>query len=419
MKHPVPKQLAVRAPGRDTQVAQELRRWAAIDRAAGIKLAVASPPNELPGVGEVAQAMAALQIPTAVAPSDEAPAAGEVLRPRPTAEPSRPRDPGVPSFTAAVAQRIAAAASLGASTIVQPPSRMSALFGGAPRATTNDVPVARLAARSQAGQAQDVPRELLEQVVAIVTRSASGSPLPAELATRMRAELGGQAAAAGHAVEQVRVHTDDAAAEAAELLGAQAFTLGRHVYFARGQFAPGTDHGDRLLRHELTHVAQHARGELAAHGQLELVAESSTTEVEARAAEARPAQPSQPSLQAGQSGAPAAPTAIGEPALAAPPAVAGPIARAPDRRGTTTTAGKPVASSASVTRPKPGINKAGFIDNDDGANIRTGPAEAGGQQVQDSPLPPATRVFVSGTHPDAPQWWYVTAYLADKSMVRG
>ena len=71
-----------------------------------------------------------------------------------------------------------------------------------------------------------------------------------------------------------------------------------------------------------------------------------------------------------------------------------------------------------VTPPKGGIDKAGFIDNSEGANIRTGPAESGGQKVRDQPLPPATRVFVSGTHPDAPKWWYVTSYL-DGTMVRG
>lgn len=75
-------------------------------------------------------------------------------------------------------------------------------------------------------------------------------------------------------------------------------------------------------------------------------------------------------------------------------------------------------SSPGVAVPKSGIDKAGFIDHGDGANIRTSPAETGGKTVRDHPLPPATRVFVSGTHPDAPQWWYVTAYL-DKTMVRG
>jgi hypothetical protein len=34
------------------------------------------------------------------------------------------------------------------------------------------------------------------------------------------------------------------------------------------------------------------------------------------------------------------------------------------------------------------------------------------------PLPPATRVFVSGVHPQTAQWWYVTAFLPD-ALVRG
>jgi hypothetical protein len=62
-------------------------------------------------------------------------------------------------------------------------------------------------------------------------------------------------------------------------------------------------------------------------------------------------------------------------------------------------------SGPAVTPPLAGIDKPGFIDHSDGANIRTGPAEAGGKPVRDQPLPPATRVFVSGTHPSAPAWW--------------
>jgi hypothetical protein len=81
-------------------------------------------------------------------------------------------------------------------------------------------------------------------------------------------------------------------------------------------------------------------------------------------------------------------------------------------------AGAGAGASPGIAAPKSGIDKTGFIDHGDGANIRTGPAESGGKTVRDQPLPPATRVFVSGTHPDAPQWWYVTAYL-DKTMVRG
>ncbi|MEZ4364493.1 MAG: hypothetical protein R3B48_30230 [Kofleriaceae bacterium] len=71
-----------------------------------------------------------------------------------------------------------------------------------------------------------------------------------------------------------------------------------------------------------------------------------------------------------------------------------------------------------IATPKAGLNKPGFIDHSDGSNIRTGPAEDGGTTLRSAPLPPATRVFVSGTHPSSPQWWYVTAFLPDE-IVRG
>jgi hypothetical protein len=75
-------------------------------------------------------------------------------------------------------------------------------------------------------------------------------------------------------------------------------------------------------------------------------------------------------------------------------------------------------AGADIAAPTGGVNLPGFIDTSDGANLRTGPAEAGGKTVSDAPLPPATRVFVSGTHPSAPAWWYVTAFLPDQ-IVRG
>lgn len=71
-----------------------------------------------------------------------------------------------------------------------------------------------------------------------------------------------------------------------------------------------------------------------------------------------------------------------------------------------------------VDSPVPGINKVGFIDNDDGSNIRTGPSESGGQKVRGEPLPPATRVFVGGTHPDTSDWWYVTVQIG-QGFLRG
>jgi Domain of unknown function (DUF4157) len=60
----------------------------------------------------------------------------------------------------------------------------------------------------------------------------------------------------GHDFGAVRVHTDAEAAAAARQLDARAFTVGRDVVFAAGQFAPSTPAGRALLAHELAHVVQ-------------------------------------------------------------------------------------------------------------------------------------------------------------------
>jgi hypothetical protein len=57
---------------------------------------------------------------------------------------------------------------------------------------------------------------------------------------------------------QVRVHADDAAAEAARAVQARAFTIGNHVVFGRGQYAPDRGGGRDLLAHELAHTIQQA-----------------------------------------------------------------------------------------------------------------------------------------------------------------
>lgn len=62
----------------------------------------------------------------------------------------------------------------------------------------------------------------------------------------------------GHDFGQVRVHTDANAIESARAIAAQAYTVGVHVAFAEGRYAPETTAGRRLLAHELTHVVQQA-----------------------------------------------------------------------------------------------------------------------------------------------------------------
>lgn len=57
-----------------------------------------------------------------------------------------------------------------------------------------------------------------------------------------------------------RIHAGPAAADTASRAGADAVTVGSHILFAAGRFAPGTSEGARLLAHELAHVAQVAPG---------------------------------------------------------------------------------------------------------------------------------------------------------------
>ena len=76
---------------------------------------------------------------------------------------------------------------------------------------------------------------------------------------------------------QVRVHTGTQAAESAQVLNARAYTLGQHVVFGEGQYAPGTAVGRRLLAHELTHVLQQGDRTRLAHKKSLTVADKNHT----------------------------------------------------------------------------------------------------------------------------------------------
>jgi uncharacterized protein DUF4157 len=88
----------------------------------------------------------------------------------------------------------------------------------------------------------------------------------------------------GHDFGAVRVHTDARAAAAAEAAGALAYTVGTHIVFGAGQYAPEAPAGKALLAHELAHtIQQEGAGAQAArslslapgHGQAEQEAERS------------------------------------------------------------------------------------------------------------------------------------------------
>jgi hypothetical protein len=77
-----------------------------------------------------------------------------------------------------------------------------------------------------------------------------------ELATAHRANV---EESTGVDLSRVRVHADGAADASARDVRAHAYTVGHHIVFRAGRFAPETAVGHDLLTHELTHVAEQSR----------------------------------------------------------------------------------------------------------------------------------------------------------------
>ncbi|WP_437285438.1 eCIS core domain-containing protein [Sorangium sp. So ce406] len=101
------------------------------------------------------------------------------------------------------------------------------------------------------------------QMLSASSTVASSAPSPARVAVRLGSGVSldsGTAArfgrALGASVDHVRLHADAHAAALANEMGAVAFTVGPHIGFSEGAFAPGTIRGDAILAHELAHVSQ-------------------------------------------------------------------------------------------------------------------------------------------------------------------
>jgi uncharacterized protein DUF4157 len=85
----------------------------------------------------------------------------------------------------------------------------------------------------------------------------------------------------GHDFGHVRVHADGGAADSARSVDALAYTVGRDVVFAAGQYAPTTSAGRHLLAHELAHVLQQSSGSARLQPRLEIGAANDQAEIEA------------------------------------------------------------------------------------------------------------------------------------------
>ncbi len=79
-----------------------------------------------------------------------------------------------------------------------------------------------------------------------------GRPLPADIGGRFGQRF-------GFDFGSVRIHDGAQADRTARAIGADAYSLGPHLAFARGSYEPGSVRGQALLAHELAHVVQHAR----------------------------------------------------------------------------------------------------------------------------------------------------------------
>jgi hypothetical protein len=79
--------------------------------------------------------------------------------------------------------------------------------------------------------------------------ASGGAPLPADARSYFEPRF-------GRDLSDVRIHADGASARAAQAIDARAYTLGNHIAFAPGEYAPSGRAGAHLLAHELAHVAQ-------------------------------------------------------------------------------------------------------------------------------------------------------------------
>jgi hypothetical protein len=108
-------------------------------------------------------------------------------------------------------------------------------------------------------------------------RASGGQPLAGEVRAYFEPRF-------ARDFSDVRIHTGAAAVDAARDLRARAFTVGRDVAFAAGEYQPHTPAGRHLLAHELTHVVQQGGGGPTAAGE---VAQASPDRVQRKLASPR------------------------------------------------------------------------------------------------------------------------------------
>lgn len=91
------------------------------------------------------------------------------------------------------------------------------------------------------------------------SKKGSGNQMDASTKSRMESGF-------GTTFNNVKIHNDSEAASMSSEINAQAFAHGKDVFFNKGKYKPGTNEGDMLLAHELTHTIQQSGTETEAKG---------------------------------------------------------------------------------------------------------------------------------------------------------
>ncbi len=121
-----------------------------------------------------------------------------------------------------------------------------------------------------------------EGAEAAVDRASSsiGEPLPDSVRGRFESSLGAR-------LSEVRIHTGGESAEAADAVGAKAYTVGQDIHFGAGHYAPANPDGLHLLAHEVAHTVQQSRAVPTRQREMEVSTPDDEAEIEAdRAADA-------------------------------------------------------------------------------------------------------------------------------------
>ena len=124
--------------------------------------------------------------------------------------------------------------------------------------------------RFETGSGPSTAPAIIEEVL-----RSPGEALRSDVRERFESRL-------GHDFSRVRVHADDHSAASARAVDAFAYTVGDHIVFGSGGYAPDTAAGRSVLAHELVHVMQQRSATPAAPGSLAIGEPHAAAEIEAR-----------------------------------------------------------------------------------------------------------------------------------------